>query len=89
MYRSCRGRGGSGDGRYVLCTGAAGGEEDQEMVGTYCVQELQGERRIRRWEVRTVYRSCRMNCRGRGGSGDGRYVLCTGAARGTAGGEED
>ena len=43
------GRGGSGDGRYVLCTGAAGGEEDQEMVGTYCVQELQGERRIRRW----------------------------------------
>ena len=81
VYRNCRGRGGSGDGRYVLCTGTAGGEEDQEMGGTYCVQELQGERRIRRWEVRTVYR----NCRGRGGSGDGRYVLCTG----TAGGEED
>ena len=83
------GRGDSGDGRYVLCTGTAGGEEDQEMGGTYCVQELQDElqveRRIRRREVRTVYKNCRRNCRGTGGSGDGRYVLCTGAA----GGRED
>ena len=55
------GRGGSGDGRYVLCTGTAGG------TGRL------GERRIRRWEVRTVYR----NCRGKGGPEDGRYVLCT------------
>ena len=88
LQEELQGRGGSGDGRYILCTRAAGGEEDQEMGGTYCVQELQEELQgqgERRWEVRTVYRSCR----GRGGSGDGRYVLCTGAAGGTAGGEED